>query len=121
MQEPGATQPIHEADARSMIPPVANIANGGTESDAINIQLARSGAFLLSSEFNTDTITFKGAQTKGGTYNLIDDKGGTVVSIAGETNKWTEFHEAVMAFPWIKIVTDTATGAAATIPLVFKT
>ncbi len=99
----------------------ALFASGATESAAKFIGFSAFGNVQLpSAEFNGDTISFKGSLTEGGTYGLIYDDTGTLVSFTCVGGAWTQLHPAVLGMPWIKIVTNVATGGAATAQLALK-
>lgn len=95
-------------------------ASGATVSSAVKTEYGASGAVYLPAEFATDIISFQGAEKEGGTYALIYDDNGALVTFTAVSAAWHQLHPAVMAMPWIKIVTGTATGGAATAILSMK-
>lgn len=99
-------------------------ANNATESAAFETGDYTAGSFYLPAEFNTDTITFKGAESVNGTFALVIDStvtNGTLVSVTAINGaRWYNFPAAVMAMNAVKIVTNNATSAAATVLLGFK-
>lgn len=108
---------------REQVTKTATIASGGTESGALDIGGYSAGMFLLSSEFNTDTMTILVSNTESGTYAEIYTDGSIVAAstFAGVTDKWNEIPAAVMAAGFLKIKTGTATAAIATITFSLKT
>lgn len=101
----------------------ATVASGGIVSSAVEVRGYRRGAFYLPAEFNGDTVTFQGAETTDGTFALIHNADGTALSITADASnpKWYQMNDALLAMGAIKIVTGTATDAAATILISLKT
>jgi hypothetical protein len=100
----------------------ATFASSGTKSSVINTSLWRVGAVYLPAEFNSDVITFEGSDAEDGTFAVIMSSAGAAVTFTAAAGvRWYDLPAAVMSFPFIKIVTGSATGGAATINLAFKT
>lgn len=99
----------------------ATVANGGTTSSAVLIRGYRRGAFYLPAEFNTDAITFEGAEKEDGTFAAVHNSAGAALGLtAASAAKWYQLPEALFGLGAIKIVTGTATGGAATIIVSLK-
>lgn len=119
MAEP--TFPLFPTDCRSGTV-TATFANGGTKSSVIDTSLWRVGTVYLPAEFNTDAITFEGAESETGTFAVLLTSGAASVGFtAANGARWYDIPTAAINCPFIKIVTGTATAAAATIILNFKT
>lgn len=88
-------------------------AQGATESTPVSIRDARAAVLYTPAEFNTDTITFKGAISTDQTHYLIRS-GGSDVSITGATDKMHELADEVLVPGSLVVVTNTPTAAAAT-------
>ena len=91
-------------------------ASGGTVSTAVETRGYNSGSILLPAEFNADVISFEGAEKSDGTFAQIYNSGGALVSFtAAGASKWYDLPAAVFGLGFLKVVTGTATGAAATV------
>lgn len=113
--------PIFDGDPRK-IGLDRTIALGGTETAAVDISNFNKGMFYLSSEFNTDTITIYVSNSTDGAFKLLYKDGATTdfaFTAVGDT--WNVIPEDCFAAGAIKIVTNSAVGAAATITFCLKT
>lgn len=100
--------------SREPASPSSVFASGATVGAAINISQSAFGNIYLPAEFSGDTISFQGAESDTGTFALIYDDTGTLVSFTAVSAKWHQLHPAVMGMAWIKPVTSVATSGAAT-------
>ena len=94
----------------------------GVLSSAVEIRRFTSGAIYLPAEFNTDAMTFQGAEASDGTFAvLLDASAGSVGFTAASGARWYALPASALAVNWLKVVTGTATAAAATALLCLKT
>jgi len=112
--------PVFEQDCRKDTL-LATIAQNGTLSTAVDISAYRRGMFFLTAEFNTDTITIQVSNKTGGTFSApYADGDATGYSFTAASNTWNLIPEGAFAAGAIKILTGTATAAAATITFCLK-
>lgn len=93
----------------------ATVAASGTTSSAIDISQYKSGMVLFTSEFNSDTITFTHSDTFAGTYAAL----GGSVSMTAATG-WMALPAAIFSGFFVKLVTNNAAAADATLTFVLK-
>lgn len=117
----GADEPSLHSHRACGSPTALFSAAAETVSSAVDIGIFGTGAYYLPADFNGNTISFQGSQAADGTFAAIYDNGGTAVSLtAAGAPAWYEMPPEVMAFRFIKFVTDTGTAAAATVQLSLK-
>lgn len=91
------------------------VEESGTTSTALDVRQYKSGMVLFTAEFNADTITFTHCDTFGGTYAAL----GGSISLTAATG-WMALPAAVFSGAFIKLVTNNAAAAAATLNFVLK-
>jgi len=93
----------------------ANIANGGTTSQALRVMGAILG-IILPSALTSTTIAIHGCDTADGTFVPIYDANGNAVSLAAAASRAIGLSgdeaDAVAPFSFIKLVCGSAEGAA---------
>lgn len=100
--------------------PSAVFASSATSSGAVRIDQSAFGCIYLPAEFSGDTISFQGAEKEDGTFALVYDDTGSLVSFVAVSAKWHQLHPAVMGMAYIKVITSVATSGAATALLSLK-
>lgn len=102
----------------------AVIANGGTTSGAIRIHPCSALAIQMPSSFTGTAIAIHGCATATGTFGAIEDSDGSAVSLAAAANDRISVtgaeYDAVVAWPYIKLVSNGAEAAARTIVVVIS-
>ncbi len=101
------------------------VANGGTQSGAVNLLNDQSPFYGLvgivtPSALTSTTITIQ-PSLDGSTFLTHADYTGTSYTIPIGTNRWIALDPAMFAgFPWVRIVTGSAEGADRTFKLVVR-
>lgn len=102
----------------------ASIANGGTTSSVVRVHPASGIALQMPAVFTGTAIAFHGCATASGTFAAIEDRDGNAVSLAaaaGDRASLTgEELDAVLAWPYVKLVSNGAEGAAREIGVVLS-
>jgi len=115
------SQPTYPCDQRVGTLRAA-IAESGTVSTPIDISPFRSGGMYLTTEFDTDVITFQGSNASDGTFAVIHGAAGAVVTFTATTGaRWYSLPPELFDFAFLKVVTGTGAAAAATIVFSLKT
>lgn len=100
----------------------AVIASGASTSQAIRIHPVASLAIQMPASFTGTALAIHGCATKGGTFAAIEDADGNAVSLAaaaGDRISLTgEEYDAVVAWPYIKLVSNQNEAAERTIVVV---
>ncbi len=97
------------------------IANGATDSAVFTNAGYVAGALLLPGTFTGANISFKGCLTVGGTYQLIYDLTGALITFAVTQGRNYPIPGEVLAYPFWKIISDASEGGARTIGLALNT
>lgn len=94
----------------------AVIANAGTTSGVVDLHGFNSGSILLAAEFDTDAISFTGCATEDGTfYTIRNSTAGAVGFTAASGPRWYQLPDECFSVGFLKIVTNAAVSAEATI------
>lgn len=94
------------------------VAQSATDSEAIQIENFQSGLIQVSgTEFVADTLTYKFSESKDGTYVAIS---GLSTLGTPASSVWHPIPAGAFAAKWMKITTNNAAAAAATIKAMFK-
>lgn len=103
----------------------ATIANGATDSDVIRLgSHSQRFGFILPAALTGATIGFKGAALSTDTFKTISDAAGTPISIPVAADEAIGVSgaalDAILAFPYLKLVSGSAEGAARSITVFVK-
>jgi hypothetical protein len=102
----------------------ANIASGGTTSQALRVGGKFIVGLITPAALTGTTITFTGCDTATGTFVPIYDSDGTAVSVAVAASRGYGLSgaeaDALAPFPYIKLVSGSAEGAARVVKLLTK-
>ena len=95
----------------------AVIADGGTDSEAVDLSRVSTGLIAMPSGVAGANMTFKASRAQAGTYAVL--QGITLTKAANDT--WHEIPAAVMKAGWVKFVASGAVTGNQTIELILKT
>jgi len=102
----------------------ATIASGGTTSSVVRVHPASGIALQMPATFTGTAVAVHGCATATGTFAAIEDRDGNAVSLAaaaGDRASLTgEELDAVIQWPYIKLVSNGAEGAAREIGVVLS-
>lgn len=105
---------------RHIAPVTVTIASGQTTSTAVD---AREGAiygFVLPSAFTGTAVTFTVCDTEAGTYRTLKDADGADVSVTVAASGAYTIPNEIAPWPFFKLVSGSAEGAARSIVVVRK-
>lgn len=92
----------------SSAPKTLTIAVGATDSDVLVLDGFAMGMVFLPSTFDGTTVTFKCCDTYGGTYVVLEDSSGNVVTVTTAASQCFALPEAVFGAPFGKLVAGSA-------------
>lgn len=97
----------------------ATIANNAQDSSAIDMRGYAQGGFVLPAAFTGATVSFK-VSADGTTYVAFYDSANALVSITVTQGQGYAFPIGLFAFPYVKIRSASAEGAARSISIARK-
>jgi hypothetical protein len=110
---------------------VATIANGASQSDAVDLSSNTVAGLLMPAAWTTAALTFLVCDTEGGTYQPLYNDSGTEVAVASagvvadRAIALAAIKDAIAPWRWLKLRSGTAAspvnqGAARTIKIILK-
>ena len=94
------------------------IANGATESSAVELRQFAGGGYSLPSSYDGTAITFKVCDDESGTYQALYDQYGNQVSVVTAASRSFALPSELFGWPWFKFVAGTSQTGDTTITVV---
>jgi hypothetical protein len=98
----------------------ATILSGGSTSTSVDFMHASFGGLAIPAAFTGTSMTFTVCGTIGGTYQALNDKYGTAVSMVVAQGKSYPLPMELAGWPYFKIVSGSSEGADRIITIVRK-
>jgi hypothetical protein len=96
------------------------IANGATTSDFCNAAMWAMFGLIMPAAFTGTTLTFTVCNTPAGTYQALYDVSNATVSLTVAVSRSYDLPAELSAWPYFKIVSGSAEGAARSLIIVKK-